>query len=337
MPASAQQIRRVAVVGASTLRGRELKELLEGSSLPVSDVRLLDDEIADGLLTEAGGEPVVIHSVDEESFEGVEFAFFAGAPEFTAQHWPEANRSGATVIDLSGALAEVPAAVVWIPALDAVLPPPQPPVGKLFLSPGAAAIVACTISAALARFSVERLVIVFFQPVSERGEPGIEELESQTVNLLSFQPISQQLYDAQVAFNLLAGYGDASHERLADLRAGLARRVAAYLAGRAPVPAIQLVHAPVFYSYAFTAFAELSRAVEAEEIERVLASAGIQMQAAGEPAPSNVSVAGESRVALARIERDPNLGAGYWLWGAADNVRLTVHNALAIAEKILAP
>ena len=54
------------------------------------------------------------------------------------------------------------------------------------------------------------------------------------------------------------------------------------------------------------------------------------------PAPSNVSVAGESRIALAQIERDLNLERGYWLWSAADNLRLAAANAASIAEKLLA-
>ncbi len=47
--------------------------------------------------------------------------------------------------------------------------------------------------------------MTLFPPVSERDQPGIEELESQTTNLLSFRPIEQAIFDAQVAFNLLSG------------------------------------------------------------------------------------------------------------------------------------
>ncbi len=68
---------------------------------------------------------------------------------------------------------------------------------------------------------------------------------------LLFQPIEQSVFDAQVAFNLLAGYGEECKPALKDLRAAIARDAASYLTGRAPVPAIQLVQAPVFYGYAF--------------------------------------------------------------------------------------
>lgn len=340
MPADVQAC-RVAIAGASSLRAKELKQLLEDGNFPAAEIRLLDEDVAVGTLTEAGGEPAVIQAVDEESFERVRFAFFAGTPSFAARHWEEAERAGATVIDLSGGLAEVPSARRWIPALDSLLPPPPAAApaqgrGRLFLSPSAPVIAACSLTAALAGFSVKRLALVFFQPVSERGPEGIEELESQTIKLLSFQPIAQGVFDAQVAFNLLDRYGEASAERLADARSSIAREIRSYLQSRAPVPAIQLIHAPVFYSHAFTAYVELGRQPEAEELRRALEAAGVRLAGASDLAPSNVGVAGENCLVLGQMEADPNVARGCWFWGAADNLRLAAANAVSIAEKLLA-
>ena len=326
---------RIAIVGATTLRGKELNQLISDSAFSASDIRLLDDETVAGLLTEAGGEPTFIQQIEEDSFAGARFVFFAGLREFTAQHWPTARRFGATVIDLTGELAAMPEAVPWIPALDSVLPPPQTTAGSLFISPSAATIVACTLAAGLSRFPVARLALILFRPAAERGQPGIDELESQTVNLLSFQPVAKEVFDAQVAFNFLARYGEDSNERLSDVRTAIARDVARYLAGRAPVPAIQLVQAPVFYSYTFAAFVELSTAVKEAELEKSLAAAGARIAGPDDEAPSNISVAGGGELVLSPVERDPHVAAGYWLWGAADNVRLDAANALCIASELL--
>jgi aspartate-semialdehyde dehydrogenase len=327
---------RVAIVGASSLRGKELKEVLEAGSFPAGQIRLLDEESLAGTLTEAGGEPVVIQAVNEESFHHVRLAFFAGEPAFALAHWEEAHRAGATVIDLSGGLADLPSAVAWIPALDSVFPPRKRSEGAVFFAPPTPAIVSCSVVAALASFGIERMVIVFLQPVSERGQPGIEELESQTVKLLSFQTIAQEVFDAQVAFNLMDRYGEASRERLADARISAARAVQRYLHGRAAVPAIQIIQAPVFYSTAFSIYAELRSAPDPEALARAAQAAGIQLAAAGDPPPTNVSVAGEPRPVMGSLARDPNVESGWWLWGAADNLRLATSNALQIAENLLA-
>lgn len=326
---------RVAVVGASSLRGKELKQLLEERSFPADDISLVDEE-AIGTITEAGGEATFIRGMEEESFDGVRFAFFAGEPGFTSRAWPVAHKAGATVIDLSGALADVPTVVPWIPSLDAVLSPPRPIAGKLFASPGVASIMACTVAVALAAFKTVRVILVFFQPVSERGQAGIDELESQSVNLLSFQSFPQELYDAQVAFNLLPRYGEASREQLGAVRLSLARDVDRYLAGRAPLPAIQLIQAPVFYSSAFAGYVEFGAPPSRNEWHDALTRAGIRITEKAQPPLCNVSVAGESHITLAQVEPDPLLPKGCWLWGAADNVRLAAANAVAIAEKLLA-
>ncbi len=329
---------RIAIVGASSLRGRELKLLVEDRNFPATDFVLLDESMAVGTLTEAGGEPTFIRAVDEESFEHSRFAFFAGTREHAAGNWKIAQRAGATVIDLSGALTDVPGAAVWIPALKKILPPPEAGARSsgLFSSPGPAVLLACTLSAALRGLAPQRVVIVFFPPVSERDQAGVEELENQTTNLLSFRATEQPVFDAQVAFNLLTGYGPGGRPNLPEIRAGISREVGRYLSGRVVAPAIQLVQAPVFYGYAFAAFAEFAAPHSSEEIEAGLAAAGVKLSAAVDASPTNVSVSGENEITLARVERDPNCETGYWFWGVADNLRLAVMNAVRIAEELLA-
>ncbi len=125
------------------------------SNFPAGDIRLVDEEIVAGTLTEAGGEPAVIETVTEDSFERVRFAFFTGSPEFSKRHAAEARRAGAVVIDLSGGLGADANARLWIPTLDAVLaspavnlPPGEPQ--SLFVVPSAASDAVISISAALA-------------------------------------------------------------------------------------------------------------------------------------------------------------------------------------------
>lgn len=304
--------------------------------MPAAQIRLLDDAVAEGVLTAAGGEPVVIQGTDAESFEGVRFAFFTGTPEYTRRHWRQALAAGATVIDLSGALRGESEAVPWIPALRGKLGPPKAPAGRLFSAPSSPAIIACTLAGALKDLGVARLAVILFQPVSERGQAGIDELEAQSVNLLSLKPISQEVYGAQVAFNLLGGYGPEGGESLSEVRAEIAASVVAYLAGRVPVPAIQVVQAPVFYGYSFLAFAECAPEPALEAIADALAGAGVKVTGAGAERPSCVSVASESQILVAGAEADDATRGAFWIWGAADNLRLAAANAVSIAETLRA-
>jgi aspartate-semialdehyde dehydrogenase len=332
---------RVAIAGAASLRGKELKLWLEESEFPAAEIRLLDEELVAGTLTEAGGEPAVIETVNEDSFERVRFAFFSGSAGFSIRHAGEARRAGAVVIDLSGGLFTESGAKPWIPALDSVLPPPvgKPAPGEsqsLFLAPSAPADVAISLCAALQPMGTVRLALSFFQPVSELGREAVEELENQVVNLLSFQPAPQSVFDTQVGFNMLSSYGSESRANLAAIQTSIVDEVRGYLAGRLAMPAIALVQAPVFYSHVFMAYAEFEAAPAPEELVTRLKQAGLKVVAGNDEAPTNVNVAGEARPVLRQPERDPSIERGVWLWGAADNLRVPVANASAIAEKLLA-
>jgi aspartate-semialdehyde dehydrogenase len=343
MPSGRSNTSRVAVVGASSLRGKELVEVLEERHFPSSDIALLDTSLPAGTLTEAAGEPTFIRALEEESFEGAQFAFFAGAAQEAEQNWTAAQRSGATVIDLTGTLA-APAhasnATAWIPSLASAIPLPAPKTSAsgtaAYSSPGPAVMIACSLAAGLGKLAAQRISLVLFPPVSEHDLAGVEELEAQTAALLSFREPAKALFDAQVAFNLLPDYGPAAKFKLVETRAAVARSAAAYLAGRAPVPAIQLVQAPVFYRYSFAAFAEFSSSVAAEQLPGAFANLGVRIAAPDEPPPTNASVTGEAEIQLARIEADPNIANGLWIWGAADGLRLAATNAVRIAEEILA-
>jgi aspartate-semialdehyde dehydrogenase len=340
MPSGAGEPTRVAIVGASSLRGKELKLVLEDRNFPAGEIVLLDEPVLAGTLTEAGGEATFVRALDEDSFEKAAFAFFAGSAQDAERNWQAAERSGARVIDLTGAVNSSPHSIAWIHSLESVVPRRAAMgngSGKFapYCSPAPGVIISCALAAGLAPFSPARVVVMLFPPVSERDQAGVNELESQTTNLLSFRPIEQSVFDAQVAFNLLAGYGQESKPALKDLRAAIARETARYLGGRAPVPAIQLVQAPVFYGFAFAAYAEFGSPQSPEQLQNAFGNLGIKTVAPDEPPPSNVSVAGESEIQIAPIQPDPTVENGVWIWGAVDNLRLAATNAVQIAEKLL--
>ena len=332
---------RVAIAGATSLRGKDLKYWLEEGGFPAGEIRLVDEELASGTLTEAAGEPAIVQAVNESSFEGLRFVFFAGSSAFAEKHGLAADRAGASVIDMTGGSWAGPRARPWIPRLDGLIPPPSATAlpdnhYHTWVAPSTPAIVACSLAAAFGELSSVRLAIVFFQPVSERGDEGITELEGQTVKLLSFQPTPQRVFDTQVAFNLTARWGADSAERLSDARIAITREIQRYLAGRISLPAVTLVQAPVFYGHAFAAWVEFKNPVSDETLISKLKSAGFKIVPPDEPSPSNLAAAGEAQALITVPERDDNVAEGYWLWGAADNFRLASVNATQIAERLLA-
>lgn len=322
--------RRVVIAGASSLLGAELKSLLEESRFAASDFRLVDEETVAGTLTEAGGEPAFIQPVEEDSFEKAWAIFFAGSAAFTKANLALAKGSAASIIDLSGELAGRSQIAVWLPKLS-----DKPANGaKMFAIPSASAEIVARISVALSSLQPSAVSAVAFQPVSAAGKPGIEELEAQTGQLLSFQPVGKQVFDAQVAYTLLDRFGVSSSHSLSASLEILRREVAAVLPSTAKAPAIQLLHAPVFYGSTVAVCAFLDSQTIAPSLERLCANAGFTVTAA-DASPSNVSSAGEIVLQLAPPAADSAAPGAFWFWAAADNLRLPAANAVKLAESLL--
>jgi aspartate-semialdehyde dehydrogenase len=328
---------KIVIAGASSLLGAELKALLEESRFASADFRLLDEDIAAGTLTEAGGEAALIQTVDDASFHRAKFVFFSGSPDFTKANRTAALRDAERVFDLSGASIEAPhpeGAVAWFPKLDTLLGREFPKHAKLFAITSAAATATAALTLVLSKLGLKRLAVVQFQPVSEAGRAGIEELESQTGQLLSFQGVGQPVFDAQVAFNLLDRFGAASAQKLTAVAERIRCEVRSCIGAQRAVPAIHVLHAPVFYGSAFTAFAELDASVQRDWMVQACRDAGFVLTEEGQPGPSNVSAAGEKAILLANPEADPAIAGAWWFWGAADNIRLPAANAVKLAEML---
>ena len=337
MPSFERESHRIVIAGASSLLGAELKSLLEESKFADWDFRLVEEEIVAGLLTEAGGEQAVIQPVEEGSFERARFVFFAGSPEFVERNFGAALAAGAVVIDFTGKVwTKDFAPSPWFTKLDEFWGTQFTPKAPHFWIPSAPAVAAISLSFGLRAMGLKKLSITFLRPVSEAGRAGIEELESQAGQLLSFQNIGRQVFDAQVAFNLLESYGPASRHNLAAVRKGLREEVSECVSNQGAVmPSIQVLHAPTFYGMAFSACAELDPGVAGtESVSKACRAAGFSLMAEAAESPSNLSVAGEAAIQLGIPQTDPNNHGTWWFWGAMDNIRLPAANAVKLAEML---
>jgi aspartate-semialdehyde dehydrogenase len=336
-PAGRRDARRIVIAGASSLLGAEVRALLEESRFAGASIRLVDEPFAAGMLTAAGGEPAIILPVEEGSFDRAETVFFAGSAEFTRANFAAVRQQGATVIDLSGALAQDQEATAWFPKLDRLRGREFEKGSPAYSIPSAPATAAASLRLALWKLELASLNVVCFQSASEAGRAGIEELETQTGQLLSFQGVGRPVYDTQVAFNLVDRFGPASAQDLRMVRQRVRAEIQLCLGPAVSPPALQVIHAPVFYGSAFSACAPLNESsgtASAEQIVTACADAGFVFAQDGQSRPSNVSVAGESILQLAVPELDTSPPGAWWFWGAADNFRLPAANAVKLAEML---
>jgi len=187
---------------------------------------------------------------------------------------------------------------------------------------------------ALRPLGPKAVAAVAFHPVSTAGQAGIEELESQTGQLLSFQPVGKQIFDAQVAYTLLDRYGPGSAQPLGASLETMRGEIRACLPQDVEPPAVFLLHAPVFYGAMVAACVFLDPRADVQAISGLCSQSGFTLTEA-DNAPTNVSCAGETSLQLAPPTRDLSNPAAWWFWAAADNIRLPATNAVKLAEKLL--
>jgi aspartate-semialdehyde dehydrogenase len=329
---------RVAIVGAGSLKGKEVGEVLEQRNFPSAEVKLLDDDEALGQLEALKDEVTFIQSIRSEQFDKIDFTFFASDPECTRKNWQQVSKAGSAIVDLSYALEGETGAAVRSPWVERQLgqsvAPELEPVPVVVAHPSAV-VLALLLLRVNAAMPVQRSVATVFEPASESGRKGMDELHEQTVNLLSFQQLPKKVFDVQVAFNLVSRYGENAATSLSSVGDRIAKHFRKIVSGQASLPSTQIVQAPIFHGSAVSLNLQFSQIADIARISGALAGEHVAMVGTSEEAPSNVNAAGQGDilVSVTGDAADPNSA---WIWATADNLRVAASTAVEAAESMAA-
>ena len=325
----------IALVGGETLLGREVRDVF-GESVLGEQLRLLaSDDDESPRIADIGGTPAILNKLDPEEVEDAAVVILAGTPE-SSRLALESNPSG-VIIDLTGAVEEDPQARVRAPQVESGDFRAEHDGPQVAAHPAAVAI-ALVLSRIHPAFPVARSIVHIFEPASERGKSGIDELQKQTVSLLSFQQMPKDVFAAQLSFNMLAKLGDESAVQLHDVEDRIDRHLATLLERTetgVPMPSIRLAQAPVFHGYSISFWVEFEDAPDVNAIEEVLSGDWIDVRSGDLEPPDNAGIAGQSGISVGAITPDRNDGNAVWLWLAADNLRLTAETAALLAQEVL--
>ena len=330
-------MKTAALIGSETLMGREIRDIV-ATGKPSFDLRLIAAEDEEpGRLTRVGDELATVVQLNAVNLVDAGVVFLAGSPEFSRK---ALELAAGPVIDLAGVTEDRPETRLRAPFIEED-DEEGPAGGTIHLIAHPAAIALALFLRRLQRHDpVRRSVIQIFAPASEHGMPGVEELQQQTVSLLSFKSLPKAVFDNQLSFNLLAQYGEEAPRPLDDVEQRIERHLATLLAlpgdgEGAPPPSVRLVQAPVFHGYSFSAWVEFDGNPGVEAIENGLAAPHIEVRSGEFEPPTNVGQAGQSGITVGGIVPDRSEPEACWFWIVADNLRLAAENAVAVAKQIL--
>ncbi len=349
----------IALVGGETLLGREVREVFGETALG-RNLQLFggEPELADPALGDIAQDAVkktvakkkaVGRSISGKIIE------IDGAAEFLARLTPDALQSAdfiilaggklrtealeanpdSVIVDLTYSLEDDPDARLRAPLAEAGYSNDDP--GPVIVAHPAAVAIAMVLGRLNTTYPITNAAIHIFEPASERGKEGMDELQTQTVSLFSFQPLPKAVFDTQLSFAMLPRLGDRAKPTLEDVEDRIERHLATLLdrLGGIPMPSIRLIQAPVFHGHSFSLWIEFEDAPTVAEIEDALAGQSIDVRSADHEAPSNLAVAAQAGVMVGSIAPDRNNSNAAWIWMAADNLRLMAENAAAIINERL--
>src|SRR6266566_1278221 len=276
---------RVAIVGAASLKGKEVAEVLDERNFPSTDVKLLDDDESLGQLESVKDEVTFIQNVRAEQFDNVDFTFFASDADCTRKNWKQVLKSGSAIV--RAPWIERQLAQVFTPELQ-----PRP----IVVAHPVAVVLALLLLRLQSVVPIKHAVATVFEPASEHGQKGMDELHEQTVNLLSFQQLPKKIFDVQVAFNMVARYGPESALALPSVKDRVVNHYRKIVQGGAPVPSVLMVQAPIFHGHAFSLNLQFSGGVTVRQISEALMGEHVALISEADEAPNNVNASGQADI-----------------------------------------
>jgi aspartate-semialdehyde dehydrogenase len=327
----------VAIAGATGVVGGTVRAILEERDFPVGDLRLLASARSAGRRLPFKGAELEVQELGQGSFDGVDLVFFAAGGSVSTEYAPQAVAAGATVIDKSSVFRMDPGVPLVVPEVNA---------GHLAAHTGLIATPNCsTIQMVVAlkpiyeAAGIERVVVSTYQAVSGSGQGGIAALDAQAREWAAGEPVQQQFYPHQIAFNVLPHIDSFLPTGATKEEQKMVDETVKIFADADLKVTATCVRVPVFGAHSEAVNVQTKRKLSAAEARELLAAApGITV--VDDPAelqyPMPLPAEGKDPVYVGRIREDVTIANGLDMWVVSDNLRKgAALNAVQIAEELV--
>ncbi len=216
---------RIAVVGATGAVGVEFLRLLDERKFPAAELLLLASARSRGKKMSFRGQEQEIQELKDDSFKGMDIAFFSAGGSISKKYAPLAVREGAVVIDNSSAFRMDPAVPLVIPEIN---PEVVAHHKGIIANPNCSTIIALVpLWPIHQKNPIRRLIAATYQAASGAGAAAMAELEESTRAFLSGQEYRHTVFPHPSAFNLfshnsnvdpLSGYNEEEIKMVTETR-----------------------------------------------------------------------------------------------------------------------
>jgi aspartate-semialdehyde dehydrogenase len=327
----------VAVLGATGLVGETILKVLAERKFPVKELFPLASSRSAGSKVEFGGKRWTVLDAETFDFSKAQIGLFSAGGDVSAKYAPRAAEAGCVVIDNTSQFrydADVPLVVPEVNAADIAKYKQR----HIIANPNCSTIqMVVALKPIYDAVGIERINVATYQSVSGAGREAVEELASQTANLLNAKPVKPKLIPKQIAFNCVPQidkFMDNGYTKEEMKMHWETQKIFGSSTIRVNATAVRV---PVFFGHSEVVNIETVRKISADEARALLKKApGVKVvdeRAPGGYPTAVTEAADHDTVYVGRIREDMSHERGLNLWIVADNIRKgAATNAVQIAE-----
>jgi aspartate-semialdehyde dehydrogenase len=330
----------VAVVGATGAVGEAMLSILEERNFPVGKVYALASSRSVGKRLTFKGATLKVEDLETFDFSKAQIGLFSPGASVSEIYAPKAAAAGCIVIDNTSQFR-------YDDDIPLVVPEVNPEKIADYKNRGIIANPNCSTIQMLVALKpiydavgIERINVCTYQAVSGTGKEAIEELATQTMNLLNMKPIKAEVYPKQIAFNVLPQIDVFMENGYTKEEMKMVWETQKIMGDSSIKVNATAVRVPVFYGHSEAVHIETKQKITAEQVRELLRHApGVVLMDervnGGYPTAVTES-AGQDATFVGRIREDISHPKGIDLWVVADNVRKgAALNSVQIAEELV--
>lgn len=326
----------IAIVGATGAVGQEILNIIAEHKVPYKSLRMLASKRSAGNTIHYQGMDYVVEETTEDSFDDVDIALFAGGPASRAFGRHAASK-GCVVIDNSSTFRLDDDVPLIIPEVNGAAAQHH---NGIIASPNCSTILMVGAIYPIYRSAgIKRIIVSTYQAVSGAGKEGLDELETQSKQILNNEPIKPNVFQHQIAFNLIPHIDVWQEEDYTKEEMKLVHETRKILDDNAIAITPTAVRVPVFRSHAESIYLETESDINADQVRQLLGNAkGIVLedQPHDNIYPMPVETAHRDDIFVGRIRNDLNTKNAINLWACFDQIRKgAATNTVQIAELLL--
>jgi len=330
----------IAVVGATGAVGETILKVLEERNFPVRNLYPLASSRSAGKKLEFNGGWVEIQDLATFDFSKVQIGLFSPGASVSREYAPKAAAAGCVVVDNTSEFR-------YDEDIPLVVPEVNPAAVAGYKKRGIIANPNCsTIQMMVAlkpiydAVGIERINVSTYQAVSGSGKEAIDELATQTANLLNMKPVEAKVYPKQIAFNCIPQIDVFQENGYTKEEMKMVWETKKIMEDESILVNPTAVRVPVFFGHSEAIHLETKEKITAEQAKELFKKfEGIVLidEHVDGGYPTAVTDAADTNpVYVGRVREDISCEKGLNIWVVADNVRKgAATNTVQIAELLI--